>query len=338
MDDLDLKKLVEDLHGYMGITRKRPIADVVNAFPGFTGGLSEVAGVEVLADFGEDAAVLSGPGDDDNVLLLAADGIMSVMMDADPYWSGYCSVLVNLHDIAAMGGLPMAIVDVISIKEKDSAVLSSLTSGMNDACTKVGVPIVGGHIHPDSEFNAVDVAILGTAPRAGVIYSHTAELDDHIIFAMDLDGRVHPKTQFAWDSTLHKGSDVVQRQLRIMPELGSQNLLTAGKDISNPGALGTLGMLLESSCKGAYVDLTKIPRPNADKIEFNHWLKVYQGCGFVVSCDPLHTDEVIKKFKSVGLSAGIAGEITEDRKFFIGLGSKEELLFDFYKDKITGIE
>ena len=33
--------------------------------------------------------------------------------------------------------------------------------------------------------------------------------------------------------------------------LGAQKLVTAGKDISNPGTLGTLGMLLESSGVGA---------------------------------------------------------------------------------------
>jgi hypothetical protein len=63
MDDLDLKRLVDELQGYMGITRKGPIADVVGAFPGFYSGLAEAAGVEILADFGEDAAVLGMPGD-----------------------------------------------------------------------------------------------------------------------------------------------------------------------------------------------------------------------------------------------------------------------------------
>jgi selenophosphate synthetase-related protein len=115
-------------------------------------------------------------------------------------------------------------------------------------------------------------------------------------------------------------------------------LVSAGKDISNPGALGTLGMLLESSKKGAYVDLTEIPRPSSDKIDFVHWLKVYQGCGFVVSSKPENCDAVLERFGTVGLTAAIAGEITDDRKLIIEYGSIEEVLFNFNTDKITGIE
>lgn len=332
MLDLDLTKLIIDLKGYMGITRKYPIKNVISSFPQLKDRMAEL---EVLADFGEDAAVIALPGNQNEVLLLAADGIMSVLMNTDPYWAGYCSVLVNLHDIAAMGGEPLALVDVISIKDQE--ILSKLTLGMSDACTKFGVPIVGGHTHPDSEFNAVDVAILGKAKHNAVIYSHTAKMDDSIIFAMDLDGRVHPNTKFAWDTTLHKSPEVVRQQLQVLSTMGNEQLITAGKDISNPGALGTLGMLLESSRKGAVVDLEKIPRPDKQKIEFPHWLKVYQGCGFVVTCKDNNCDDIISNFESVGLKANVAGTIIEEKKLSIEYKSEKETLFDFKKDRITGI-
>jgi putative methanogenesis marker protein 2 len=332
MDELDLKQLVLNLKSYMGITRKSQIGDVVSSFPKLEQYLS---GLEVLADFGEDAAVFAKSDMDDEVFLLAADGIMPVMIDADAYWSGYCSILVNLHDIAAMGGFPLAMVDVISVSGKE--ILSELTRGMNDACTKFGVPIVGGHIHPDSEYNAVDVAIIGTAKRSCVIYSHKAQVDDAVIFAMDMDGRVYPKVRFAWDSTLHKTPAVVRKQLGVMPELGQLGLVTAGKDISNPGALGTLGMLLESSKKGAELDLDKIPHPSEAKVEFSHWLKVYQGCGFVVTCPGDNTKKIIELFQTVGLTAAVAGKITENNKLILNYRNDQEILFDFNIEKIMGI-
>ena len=37
-------------------------------------------------------------------------------MNVNPYWAGYCSVLVNVNDIAAMGGKPLAMVNIMSIK------------------------------------------------------------------------------------------------------------------------------------------------------------------------------------------------------------------------------
>ena len=51
-----------------------------------------------------------------------------------------------------------------------------------------------------------------------------------------------------------------------MQEIGSRKLVTAGKDISNPGIIGTLGMLLEVSGKGADIDLTQIPKPDLDAL------------------------------------------------------------------------
>lgn len=334
MVDLDLKQLVSEIKGYMGITRKKQIGEVVASFPRLEDQLTDL---EILADFGEDAAVFYPPSSntDDQALLLAADGIMPVMIEADAYWSGYCSVLVNLHDIAAMGGRPLAMVDVITVRDK--VVLSELTRGMKDACKKFGVPIVGGHIHPDGEYNALDVAILGTVKRSRVIYSHTARVGDNVIMAMDLDGRIHPKTRFAWDSTLHKDPDQVRAQLLIMEKLGSLDLLNSGKDISNPGALGTLGMLLESSKLGALVDLNLIPRPDSQLVEFSHWLKVYQGCGFVVSCNVKQTKDIINLFNSVGLMADVVGKITETRKLIVKSNHDLETLFDFDQESITGI-
>jgi len=332
MAKVNMDNLINELKTYMGITRKHSISDVIKSFPSLK---DQLTSFEVLADFGEDAAVLSlstNPSDDG---VLAADGIMASLMDSDPYWAGYCSVLVNLHDIAAMGGIPLALVDIISVK--DPEVLKTLTSGMNAASQKFGVPIVGGHLHPDSEFNAVDVAILGIGKRENIIYSHAAQLNDDVIFAMDLDGQIHPNAKFAWDTTQHKSSEQVRKQLMIMAELGSEALIHSCKDISNPGTLGTLGMLLKSSRKGATVELSKIPKPDDFESNLIHWLKVYQGCGFVVTCNNSDSKIILEKFKSVGLSAEVSGKIIGEPKLIISSNSEQGTLFDFNSEKITGI-
>ncbi len=106
---MNLEPLVAELRGFVGITRKKQIGDLIEHFP--------VLSEKIIADFGEDAAVID---DGDEVLLFAADGIWSKLMEADPEWSGYCSVLVNVHDIAAMGGWPIAMVDVLSETPQDN--------------------------------------------------------------------------------------------------------------------------------------------------------------------------------------------------------------------------
>ena len=69
------------------------------------------------------AQVLSGAvrvGDDcaaipeaDGYLLFAAEGILESFVADDPWFAGYSAVMVNLSDIAAMGGWPLAVVDVL---------------------------------------------------------------------------------------------------------------------------------------------------------------------------------------------------------------------------------
>lgn len=328
-----LEKIIYELRNYPGITRKHIISDVTAYFQDLIEFADVKGGHKVLAALGEDAAVIEF-GDNDDVLLFAADGIMKSLMDADLKWAGYCVVLVNINDIAAMGGIPLAMVNVLSLQNME--VYEKIMGGIKNAIEKFKIPMVGGHSHPDCDYNAVDVAILGTAKSPDLIYSHTANVDDDIIFAMDIDGRLHPNSKYSWDTTSHKSSSKVREQVLIMNKLGKDRLVTAGKDISNPGTLGTLGMLLESSKKGARVDLSSIPYPDID-IDFIHWLKVYQGCGFVVTCKPSNSDEIVSIFDSVGIAASVAGKIQASPKLEISDGEESEILFDFDKDIITGI-
>src|SRR5512146_3148780 len=159
---MNLESLAAELRGFVGVTRKKQIGDLISYFP--------VESERIIASFGEDAAVVD---DGEEVMLLAADGIWSRLMEADPEWSGYCSVLVNVHDIAAMGGRPLGMVDVFSSNSDE--ITQRVLKGMKAGIDKFGVPIVGGHVHPDTPYAALDVAILGIAKKDTVIYSSTAK-------------------------------------------------------------------------------------------------------------------------------------------------------------------
>jgi putative methanogenesis marker protein 2 len=254
-------------------------------------------------------------------------------MEADPEWSGYCSVLVNVHDIAAMGGWPIAMVDVLSVNTPEIA--DAVLRGMKKGIEKFNVPIIGGHLHPDTPYSALDVAILGRARKDSVILSSTARPGDSVIAAADLDGVAHPKFAINFDSTSFKDRETLHKQLGSMQELGERHLVTAGKDVSNPGLLGTLGMLLETSVVGAVVDLDLIPVPAVMKL--SSWLKVYPGMGFVVTAKPENVHDVIGVFRDRGLTAAKIGSTTADRRLVVRQDSKEAVLFDFAKDTVTGI-
>jgi uncharacterized protein len=319
---MNLKELAKDLRSYPGITRKKTISEVLNFFP-------KAPQSKVLAAYGEDAAVLDYG---DSVLLLAADGIMESLLKANPWFAGYYSILVNINDISAMGGIPLAVVDVISMK--DERICGQVMRGMEYAVEKFGVPVVGGHTHPDCKYDAVDVAILGTAKKDAVIYSHTAQSGDDIIFVMDLDGFYPEKLGYAWDTTSKKDSETVRRQMLLMNEVGSRHWAHSGKDMSNPGSIGTLGMLLETSGKGGSVDLDKIPRPKG--IDFAQWLKSYQGCGFVLTVHPKNSSKVLRAFEKEGVDGAVVGKVNESSLLSMTHEGVSQVLFDFKKDIITG--
>lgn len=302
---------------YEGVRRKQAIGEMVRAL--------RIESPDVIASFGEDAAVIRH---NDEALLFAADGIWSRLMDADPYWAGYCSVLVNIHDIAAMGGRPIAMVDVFSIAK--SSIMEQVIRGMHDASAQFSVPIVGGHLHPDTPYSVIDVSILGVAPLDSIIYSHTAETGDVVIAAIDLNGRVHPSCFLNWDSVTMKSPRAVQAQIQVMEELGRAKLLTAGKDISNPGVIGTLGMLLEVSGKGAVIDLDAIPRPNLKEhgMTFEQWVRMYPGMGFIMTADPLDVTEVIRLFLKVGMTARAIGTVNDSRTLRISYRGADSQVFD----------
>jgi len=319
---MDLDALVSAIRGFPGITRKNTVHEIVRFLP-------TTSFTNVIASEGEDAAAIEY-GDD--CILFAADGIMESLVKADPFYAGYFSVLVNVNDIAAMGGRPLAMVDIISLN--DGKVCSKLLKGMERAVRKFNVPIVGGHTHPDCNYNAIDVSIIGTVPRSDIIRSNTAEAGDDIVFAMDIDGFFPHGLMYAWDTTTRKDDRLVQDQMAMMCQIAKEHLVTAGKDMSNPGCIGTMGMLLESSGKGGVIDVDKIPRPK--DVNFIQWMLTYQGCGFAFSCKPGNSQRLIDLFKTVSVDAAVVGKVDDSQKLVLRIGDTSRILFDFSKDIITG--
>jgi len=327
VDNCSPDSVARSVREYEGVTRKRGIGELIEC-------LRINDQPNVVASFGEDAAVIR---QDDNALLLAADGIWSKLMEADPFWAGYCAVLVNVHDIAAMGGTPLAMVDILSFT--NNTLRNEVTRGMQAASKQFCVPIVGGHLHPDTPYSVIDVAILGTVKMNDVIYSSTAETGDRVVAAIDLDGRVHPSCILNWDSVTMKPAETVRKQIGVMQELARRHLVTAGKDISNPGVIGTLGMLLEVSKKGAAIDLDRIPRPDlqAHNITFEHWVRMYPGMGFILTCREEHTAEVCRLFEEAGMTAQAIGEGNDSSSLAVSYRGVTTSVFDLQQEGIMRI-
>jgi putative methanogenesis marker protein 2 len=315
---MDIKSLSQRIRSFDGVSRKRDIGDIVKT----------LSGRDNLSFSHDDAAVLDG-----GRLLFASDGITEGLVNADPYFAGYCAVLVNVNDIAAMGGVPTAMVDVISAKDLKTAL--EIARGIREGSEKFGVPIVGGHFNPGSSYNSVVISVIGHTVEGRFINGSSASPGDEILVAVDLKGSLHPKYGLAWDSTTEKSPEEVRHNLNLLVELSGLEIVRCGRDISNPGLIGTLGMMLEGSGVGGRVELEKIPIPGGVNLE--DWVMIYPGYGFVFTATSSKVPEVISFFKNAGISAASIGRVEKSPKLLIFWRGVEAEVFDFEKDSITGV-
>ena len=306
-----LKDIVRDIKSYPGLLRKR-----------YAGKFYEL----VTDFFGEDAGFFDLC---DYSLVFTTDGIWHKVLEKDLYWGGFVSILVNVHDVYAMGAKARYAVNVVSAKDENC--LDEIKRGIADASKKYGVKILKGHVHPDSPQNSVDVAMIGFARRGCVIRSNNAKDRDSIIVAIDTDGRPRKNLPYNFDST-NKDSEILLYQLDSMVELAERKLVNAGKDLSNAGIIGTIAMMLEVSDKGAVIDIERIPKP--DNIDISQWLKTYPACGFCVTTK--FPDDVIDIFREHRLDADIVGKVDSSRVIRLRFGNEEEIFMDLNRESVLG--
>lgn len=322
---LDVESIASSVVSFEGVRRKRDIRRVTSA-------LKEALGASgvVVRGFGEDAAVLDvGWG---AYLLLAVDSMWHILIGSDPFFAGYCSVLVNVNDVVAKGGRPVALLDSLNVCSWDRA--SALLEGLVYGCKKFSVPVVGGHLQPDSPSDELSVAVVGLVDKDKVVFSDTASPGDKILLAVDMHGRFHEKFPYAWDTTSWKTPEEVRLKLSSMWDVAEAGLATAAKDVSNPGTIGTLAMMLEASGAGGVVDVRSIPIPEG--VEAERWVRAYPGFGVVLTAKPENVDECIRIFEDKGVTASVIGEVTSTRKLFLTDGRREVEVFDFKVDSLSG--
>ena len=319
-----LDDVVTSVRTYLGLVRKNPIKGVFDKLK-----LTHQYG-EQLPNYGDDAAVIPWK---DEYLLLATDGMMTGLLANEPYAAGKASIMVTVNDIYAMGGRPIGMVNVLA--SGDDAQRSLIVDGIEKGCRKLKVPMLGGHLHPDTapDLPSLSVAVLGKARK--LLRCHQAMPGDDLMLALDLSGRRGCKSVMSWDANSGKTSEQLLYRLEALPEIAENELSCAAKDISNAGILGTIAIMLENSGKGGEIYLDAIPRPSS--INLIDWIHCFQSFGFILAVKPEHTREVREVFAKREIDAAVVGKVTSSSVVNIINGDEKRVLFDFQKDEITGI-
>ncbi|MCX5962527.1 MAG: sll0787 family AIR synthase-like protein [Cyanobacteria bacterium] len=275
---------------------------------------------------GDDCAAIP---DGDGFLLLAAEGMLPSLVETDPWFAGWCAVMVNVSDIYAMGGYPIAVVD--TIWSHSSELFQALVAGMQAAAQAYQVPIVGGHTNGRSDYHALSVAILGRAKK--LITSFDALPNDVLLIAADFRGQCHPDYPF-WNAATHTSPEQLRQTLAILPQLAEAGLCNAGKDISNAGIIGTLLMLIETSGCGAILDLDRLPCPPEMTLE--RWLNSFPSYGFLLSVRPEFVNEIQSRFHQQDLVCEAIGTFQNTSELTLQYRGESSLFWDFNQQALTG--
>ncbi|KJB94682.1 hypothetical protein N826_09200 [Skermanella aerolata KACC 11604] len=306
----DLAALGETLRSARGLKAKRDIADAASRL-----GLSAAPGIPV----GDDCAAIA---DGDGWLLLAIEGFMNEFVAADPWFAGWCGMMVNLSDIAAMGGRPVAVVD--AVWADGAAGADPVLAGLRAASEAFGVPIVGGHTNLGTDRGQLAVAVLGRAKR--LLTSFDARPGDRLIASIDLRGRY--REPFSnWEAATDAPLARLRGDLEILPEIAEAGLALAAKDISQAGVVGTAAMLAECSGVGIAIDVAAVPRPSG--VPLGRWLTSFPSFGYLLSVNHRHVPEVLARFHRRDIAAADIGTVTADRIVSITDGSSSETIWDF---------
>lgn len=321
MDEI-LQDLITTLRSSSRLLQKRNIRNLWSILPK----VCEINGAKVMV--GDDAAAIRYG---DEYLLVAAEGVYPPLLKANPYLAGRTSVLTNVNDIYAMGGRPLAIVDVLFATDLSEA--GEVLKGIRDNAFRYGVPVIGGHFTEGEGISSLCVCIVGRARK--LVSSFNAKAGDDLVLILNNKGRFYPGFNF-WDSSGELGSKELIEQLELLPRIAEEGLADAGKDISMGGIIGSLLMLLESSGKGADIYIDRIPVP--DEVTLKQWLLTFPSFGFVLSLRPKNTLKVKGECERMGLFCGQIGKVTlEQRVFFIDDKGNKELFWDIRHEPITGL-
>lgn len=276
-----------------------------------------------------------GPGDDGAVVeafggsvVACGEAMWPPFVRADPDGAGFAAVLTNVNDLAAMGAVPLGIVDTIVAR---ADVARAVLEGMRRACALFGVPVVGGHLTAHDGEPAVSAFGVGAATHPlSVTRMRTGQ---RLVAAYALDGEMRP--DFPFFPAFARRGDRCAGDVRLLAEVAASGSCVAAKDVSMAGFAGSLAMLLEHGRFGVTVDLDALPVP--DGVELVPWLTCFPSFGFLLCAPPGREDELVAAFTARELSASVVGELDDSGVLALRRGDETAAVLDLRTESVTGL-
>lgn len=234
-----------------------------------------------LKGVGDDAAVLDYK--DKRVLVttdLLLEGIHFDLTYMPLKHLGYKSAIVNFSDIYAMNGQPKQITVSLGVSKRFSVEdLEDIYAGINLACEKYGVDLVGGDTSASLTGLTISITCIGEGEEGKIVYRNGAKANDLICVTGDLGSAYMGLQLLEREKTVFAGRTgeeevqpdfegkkyILQRQLKpearkdIIETLGQKGIIpTAMMDISD-GLSSELIHICSQSNVGCRIYEDKIP-------------------------------------------------------------------------------
>jgi len=231
----------------------------------------------LIQGIGDDVAVVKMEG---NSLLITTDilieGVHFHRKWIDPYRLGRKSLMVNLSDIAAMGGIPKYFLISLGVpKDLPLSFFTSFYKGLRIGANRFGVRLIGGDTSLSNKIT-INICLLGEAGKGGPIFRKGARVGDGLYVSGTL-GDSALGLRVLKEKGLTRGpKKLIEKHLSPLPRItlgqriAEHRLATSMIDISD-GLLIDTTHLLEESDVGARIWLDRIPLSNL----YRKWIRFY---------------------------------------------------------------
>ena len=234
-----------------------------------------------------DPALLQGIGDDvaviemhDKVLLVTTDILIeSIHFNRswiDPYRLGKKALIVNLSDIAAMGGIPKYFLISLGLpKNLPLPFISLFYRGLKEAAKRFRVDLIGGDTSLSQKI-VINICLLGEGKRGNLLFRRGAKVGNDLFVSGTLGDAALGLKILQKEGLMGRPKGLIEKHLSPCPriDLGQaisrHRLATAMIDVSD-GLLIDTTHLLEESGVGARIWEDRIPLSKP----YRKWIHLY---------------------------------------------------------------
>ncbi len=286
---------------------------------------------QIYASYGEDSAAIQLEPTSKDLILLTTDAILPVFIEKSPYGAGFSAIYVGIDDILACGGTPLA--SSITIAYKDEQVGKEILSGVLDATNVFKTPLIRGHTTTDSPTLAISSTIIGTTKVDHFLSAGGSNSGDFLAVVWDPEGKISPVNKNYWNTITMKTSEEFFHKRSFLSPAIENKYITACKDISNGGILGTLFQMMQFAKLGAEIDLEILESYIiADNLPFSteEFIFMFLTSGFLISGKNETKNEFIGLVHKANMNFYEIGKVHGNNEIRLKYGKNEKILLEDY--------